>query len=69
MKVLGSLREIFWEAKRAPSTLTTLLRNPYRREKITKKIYGKTAEERKASKAILNEEISAKVLKIDTEEL
>ena len=38
------------EAKRAPDRIATLTRNPYRREKILKKIYGKTKEERKASK-------------------
>lgn len=41
------MREIFWEAKRAPSTSTTIKCNPYRRESIIKKFFGKTQEERR----------------------
>ena len=44
------LREIYWESKRAPADCATLRRNPYRREKIIKKFYGKTREERKQYK-------------------
>lgn len=42
------LREIYWEAKRAPDTNTTMLKNPYRREFLKKKFLGKTREERVA---------------------
>ena len=46
VRALEQLREIYWEAKRAPDRIATLTRNPYRRPKILKKIYGKTKEER-----------------------
>lgn len=46
-------REIYWESKRAPSTMHTALVNPYRREKLIKQFYGKTAEERKLMRAKL----------------
>jgi hypothetical protein len=40
------LREIYWEAKRAPDTNTTAIKNPYRREFFKKKFLGKTRTER-----------------------
>jgi hypothetical protein len=46
VRVLERLREIFWESKRAPSTMTTLSKNPYRREYLIKRMYGRTKEER-----------------------
>ena len=54
MKALETFREIFWEAKRAPARNATLIRNPYRREFLLKKLYGKTKEERTANKASMN---------------
>ena len=48
MKCLEQLREIYWEALRAPMRIATYKRNPYRREKIIKKTWGKTKEERQA---------------------
>jgi hypothetical protein len=45
---LRTLREIYWEAKRAPDTNHTFKVNPYRRDKLIKKFFGKTAEERRA---------------------
>jgi hypothetical protein len=42
------LREIYWESKRAPSTNTSAIRNPYRREFLKKKLLGKTRAERLA---------------------
>lgn len=48
---LELFREIYWESLRAPSENATLVRNPYRREKIIKKIFGRTKEERKAKYA------------------
>lgn len=49
-KVIEILREIYWEALRAPSINTTMLKNPYRREFIIKKFLGKTKAERIAKK-------------------
>jgi Mitochondrial ribosomal subunit protein len=43
------LRELYWEAKRAPDTNTTALTNPYRREFFKKKFEGRTREERLAT--------------------
>jgi len=40
------LREVYWEAKRAPSTDMASLRSPYRKEVIRKNQLGKTREER-----------------------
>lgn len=40
------LREIYWEAKRAPETEISDIVDPYRRERIKKKLLGKTKEER-----------------------
>ncbi len=45
-----TLREIYWEAKRAPDTNTTIIQNPYRREFLLKKFFGKTAEERRTKR-------------------
>ena len=54
VKVIETLREIFWESKRAPATHTTSLINPYRKEKLIKKFYGKTAAERKSKNLLLD---------------
>ncbi|MFM7850629.1 MAG: hypothetical protein ACKO96_01620 [Flammeovirgaceae bacterium] len=48
---METLREIYWESKRAPSTNTTAIENPYRRETLRKKFLGRTKEERKATLA------------------
>lgn len=53
MRAFELFREVYWEAKRAPDTQHTMLVNPYRREKILKKVYGKTAEARKLLRAQL----------------
>lgn len=42
-----TLREIYWESKRAPDINTTMIKNPYRREYLIKKLFGKTAAERR----------------------
>jgi hypothetical protein len=42
-----------------------LQRNPYRREKIIKKIYGKTKEERKASLSKINAELELHYKQVD----
>lgn len=52
-----TLREIFWESKRAPAHIWTFQNNPYRREKIIKKLYGRTAEERNAKRRELNQAV------------
>jgi len=66
---MQSLREIFWESKRAPSINTTIIKNPYRREFLNKKFYGKTSEERKATKKFLKDSIEANKIKVEREEL
>ena len=43
---METLREIYWESKRAPETNTTSIVNPYRREFLKKKFFGRTREER-----------------------
>jgi hypothetical protein len=53
LRALEQFREIYWESLRAPSENVTLDRNPYRREKLIKKLYGKTKEERRANMALL----------------
>ena len=50
MRVMEQLREIFWESKRAPSTNSTAINNPYRREFLKKKFFGKTLEARRKFK-------------------
>ena len=40
------LKQIYWESLRAPTDDVTSQRNPYRRETIKKKFFGKTKEER-----------------------
>ena len=44
---MNLLREMYWEAIRAPERNMTMIRNPYRREQLMKKIFGKTSAERK----------------------
>ena len=46
IRALEQFREIYWEAKRAPDRNITMQRNPYRREYLTKKLLGKTKEQR-----------------------
>jgi len=55
MKAFELLREIYWEAKRAPDAKPEDHVNPYRKEKLVKLLYGKTKEERKATKEKYNE--------------
>ena len=67
VRALEQLREIYWEAKRAPDRIATLTRNPYRRPKILKKIYGKTKEERKANKIKIREELDQHYQRVEEE--
>lgn len=59
------MREIYWEAKRAPDTNTIALRNPYRREFFKKKYLGRTREERVAKLAELEVAEAAHKIEID----
>lgn len=69
IRAMETLREIFWEAKRAPATNATLVRNPYRREKLIKKFYGKTADERMAKLTAQKAQIEETKRKIDEAEI
>lgn len=55
IKAFETFREIFWEAKRAPTYNHTMLVNPYRREKLIKRFYGKYLDERKVMRATLKQ--------------
>ncbi|CDW78017.1 UNKNOWN [Stylonychia lemnae] len=46
MKAFELLREIYWEAKRAPDQKPEEHVSPYRRQKLVQKLYGRTKEER-----------------------
>jgi hypothetical protein len=59
------LRELYWEAKRAPDTNTTALVNPYRREFLKKKFLGRTLEERIANAKALETLDQERRLQID----
>ena len=67
MRAMEQFREIYWEALRAPDDFVTLDRNPYRRETITKKLLGKTKEERMLKKAELDAMLAGNKEKIDKE--
>jgi hypothetical protein len=56
-KVFEILREIYWESIRAPITPVNTIRNPYRREYLKKKLWGKTREERIARMKAFDEEL------------
>lgn len=51
-----TLRELYWEALRAPDTPVLYRRNPYRREKLIKHYLGRTKAERVASAKQINKE-------------
>lgn len=63
------LREIYWEAKRAPEEELEDIRNPYKRERLIKKFYGKTKEERVQTKAMLKENKQQRILELEAEEM
>jgi hypothetical protein len=67
MRALEQFREVYWEAKRAPDRCATLSRNPYRREFLIKKLYGKTKDERKANFAKMEADLEAHFRKVDEE--
>lgn len=55
IKAFETFREIYWEAKRAPTIQHTMLVNPYRREKLIKRFYGKYVEQRRLMRTQLKE--------------
>lgn len=61
------LRELYWEALRAPTDMVNMRRNPHTREKLMKKILGKTSEERAASRKRIKAEIESHKLKMAEE--
>jgi hypothetical protein len=54
IRCFETMRELYWEAKRAPSHNHTMVVNPYRREKLIKSFYGKYKEDRKQKIKMLN---------------
>jgi len=47
-KGMQTIKELYWEAMRAPEDPVNLQRNPYQRENMKKKLWGKTKAERDA---------------------
>lgn len=66
---METLREIYWEAKRAPSINTTMIQNPYRREFLMKKMLGKTREERVRNRAMLKNLAKKHIKAVDNAEV
>ena len=69
MRVNEILREIYWEALRAPSINTTILRNPYRREFLKKKFLGRMKAERIETKETWKKQQEEKRRKVDEDEV
>lgn len=69
MRAHEILRELYWEAKRAPSINTTAIKNPYRREFFKKKFFGRTREERLATIKELEQKDAQHRLDVDKAEL
>jgi hypothetical protein len=67
MRLMELVREIYWESMRAPSRNMTMIRNPYRREAIMKKLLGRTSAERRESRRKLKQLIQEQKKKIDIE--
>ena len=53
LRVMEQFKEIYYEALRAPEENVTMKRNPYRKEFLIKKFYGKTKTERKETKKLI----------------
>jgi len=64
---MEQFRELYWEALRAPDTMVTMDRNPYRREKLIKKMFGRTKEERMLRSKELNAQVDAHKSHVDKE--
>lgn len=69
VRVMEILREIYWESKRAPDVNTTMLKNPYRREYLLKKVYGKTKEQRTEAKKAEKLWLDENTMNIDAAEM
>lgn len=46
-KGMETIKELYWESLRAPEDPVNVQRNPYLRQMILKKFYGKTGAERR----------------------
>ena len=68
LKVMEILRQIYWEAKRAPSINTSLLTNPYRRDFFKRKL-GRTKVERQATQKDLDAKTAELKQRVDAEEM
>lgn len=66
MRANETLREIYWEALRAPDNHALFRRNPYRREKLIKRHLGRTKAERIVKKREIKEKYSAYMKQIET---
>ena len=62
---METIKELYWEALRAPDDPVNFRRNPYLREQYKKKFYGKTRAERLAKEAQLKVELKEHMEKID----
>ena len=69
IKVNETLRELYWEAKRAPTTFSNAITNPYRRDKLKKKLFGRTKAERIAKVKAIKELEKEQIKKVDLEEM
>lgn len=69
IRAAETLREIYWEALRAPETDVIAERNPYRGEFLKKKMFGKTKEERKANKKQFALDVKEHMENVDREEI
>ena len=54
-KGMQTIKELYWESLRAPADDANFKRDPYLREAILKKKFGKTREERLQTRAELKE--------------
>ena len=68
-KGMETIKEMYWEALRAPDTPVNFQRNPYLREQFYKRKYGKTREERLAKKAELRKIYKARVREVEEAEI
>ena len=65
MRIMEQFREIYWESLRAPAVCATFNRNPYRREKLLKQMFGRTKEERDETKKQLNASLKEHINQVD----
>ena len=67
-KGLETIKEMYWEALRAPDDQVNFQRDPYLREQFKKRKLGKTREQRLATKAMLKESYVARVKEVEEQE-